>query len=627
LDATGSGIRQSGPLPGMVGSPPFRAGLSRVLAARAPRPALQGVLAFAIYLAVFIIGFALPLISNLDRPDLGQYWTDPNFYTWALRWWPYAVSHGINPLVTNQIGAPGGDNLAWATTTPSVGLLMWPVTAAFGVLVSFNLMVLLVPPVSALTAFIAARRLTGQFWPALLAGVAYGFCPFEMVHSWQGQPNLTVIALLPVLVYLVLRWWDGTLGRTGFVIWMALVMALEFYTFNEAFAEMTLVGAAALVAGLAVAGRAGWRKVARLGGLTAVAYAGALLLSLPYLLYALRHYPAALDRQRAAYSLWLVRLVLPWSDKLFGIAALIGYSNGLGRVSLDDYVGIPLLLMLLALALLAWSSRLTRLLVIVFVLVIALAAGPSLIIGGKPLFALPWGGLWSLPVARSAEPSRLIVFGYLILALALALWLAGPAASGWLRAARWGLGLLAVAAMLAGLPTTSYQAVNPLPQGYTPPAAMHPADQLPAFITNGLYRHYLSPGETVVVVTRRGNAGMLFQADAGFYFKIAGGFINASLSSPNGLPRPVELLTHATRPRDLAFLSYVRAARVGAVIVEQAWAEPWMGVFGRIGLHGTAVGGVIVYPTGVIQTPVRLVAPADERLLFPQARPSLPPVG
>jgi hypothetical protein len=612
----GPGIQQAESLPrAWTPAATLRIATSRLLAAPAPPPAVQGVLAFAVYLAVFIIGFARPLISHLGVPDIGQYWTDPNFYTWALRWWPYAVSHGINPLQTSQIGAPGGYNLAWATTTPSVSLLMWPVTAAFGVVVSFNVMLLLVPPASALAAFIAARRLTGRFWPALLAGGVYGFCPFEMVHSWQGEPNLTVIGLLPLLVYLVLLWWDGSLGRTGFVIWMAVVMALEFYTFSEAFAEMTAAGAVTLVIGLAVAGRPGWRKVARLGRLTAVAYAGALLLASPYLLYAVRHYPAALNRQQPDYSLHLARLVIPVPDKLFGIAALAGYSSRIGRASLDDYVGLPLLI-LLAFAVRAWSNRLTRLLVITFAAVIALAAGPSLIVGGKPLFPLPWGGLWSLPAARSAEPSRLIVFCYLILALGLALWLAAPAASGWARAARWGLELFAVAAMLAGLPTSAYQAVNPVPPGATASAATRPADPLPAFITDGLYRHYLRPGETVVVVTNRGNGGMLFQADAGFYFRIAGGFINASLSPPDALPVPAALLTHGTRARYQGFLNYLRIAGVGAVIVEQDWAAPWMTVFGRLGLHGTAVGGVIVYPTGASQ-PGSPLAPADGRLVFP----------
>ena len=231
-------------------------------------------------------------------PNLRQYWTDPQFYVWSLRWWPYAVSHGINPLFSHQIGAPQGYDLAWASTTPSVDLLMWPVTAAFGVLVAYNVVLLALPPVSAWAAFVAARRLTGRFWAALLAGAVYGFSPFELIHNWQGQPNLTVIVLFPLMVYLVLRWWEGSLGRIAFVGWLTVLMA---------------VGVLYVQRGLrrhdrGVGGRPPDRprgrgpdpagQVARLAGLTAIAYAGSLVLAAPYLIYALRHYQGALTRQQ-----------------------------------------------------------------------------------------------------------------------------------------------------------------------------------------------------------------------------------------------------------------------------------------------------------------------------------------
>jgi len=605
VDATGSATRQADQADSTVAPPvtpdeaaaPPGAAARRALAPRVPGPAVQGLLALAVYLAVFITGFALPLISNLSIPDLRQYWTDPNFYTWALRWWPYALSHGINPLYSNQIGAPHGYDLAWATTTPSVGVLMWPVTAAFGPVVAFNLMLLVIPPLSGLAAFAVARRLTGRFWAALLAGAVYAFSPFELVHEWQGQPNLTLLALLPLLVYLVLRWWDGTLRPAPFVAWLAVVMALEFYTFSEAFADMTVVGAAALALGFAVAGRDGWPKVARLAGLAVLGYAGAIVLALPYLAYALRHYPAALSRNRDGFSLRLIRLILPSTPKLFGISSLMNYSNHLTTANIDDYVGIPMLVMLLALAVFAWSSRVTRLVVLMFAVVVALAAGPRLMIGGRDLFPLPWGKLWSLPVARSAEPSRLMIFGYLVLAVALALWLAAPGLGRVARSARWALGLLAVAVVFADLPT-SYAAVNPDPLGFHPPASMHLANQLPPFITDGLYREYLRPGETVVVVTYRGNAGLLFQAESGFYFRIAGGFINASLTTrQDALPAEVGELDQPTPARVRQFESYLHTAGIGAVIVERAWAEPWMSIFGKLGMSATSVGGVTIYST------------------------------
>ena len=601
MDATNSGTPQSDAVPPVAASsiPAFRTLALRLPAVGIPRPAVQGLLALAIYLAVFILAAALPLISHLNVPNLRQYWTDPQFYAWSMRWWPYAVSHGINPLYSNQIGAPQGYDLAWASTTPSVDLLMWPVTAAFGVLVSYNFVLLLVPPISAWAAFAAARRLTGRFWPSLLAGAVYGFSPYELIHNWQGQPNLTVIMLFPLMVYLVLRWWDGTLKATWFVIWMTLAMAVEFYTFNEAFAEMTAVWAGGLLIGLAVAGRAAWRKVARLAGLTAIAYAGAVALAAPYLIYSLRHYQGALTRQRPAFSLQFVRLILPTSQQMFGLTpTLITDSGRIGRTGLDDYVGIPLLVVLLLLAVFAWRDRVSRLLAIGFVFMLALAAGPILVIASHSTYALPWARLWSLPIARSAEPSRFIVFLLLALAIALALWLAAPARSKLILAARWALGLLAVVAVITDTPT-SYQAISPLPPPpyYTPPASMRAVNPLPPFITQGLYRRYLHPGEIVAILTHRGNAGMLFQAAAGFYFRIDGGYINASLTPTDAIPHALTLAAHPSQAADQMLADYLRSSGVGAILVEQAWEEPWMqNLNSKLGMHGTSAGGVTVYP-------------------------------
>jgi hypothetical protein len=539
----------------------------------------------------------MPLISHLNVPNLRQYWTDVQFYAWALGWWPYAVSHGINPLFSSQIGAPHGYDLAWASTAPSVDLLMWPVTAAFGAVVSYNIVLLLIPPLSGWAAFLAARRLTGKFWPSLLAGAVYGFCPYELQHTWQGQPNLTVIALFPLMVYLVVRWWDGSMRSIWFAGWLALAMAVQFYTFNEAFAEMTAVLAGGLVIGLAVAGRAAWRKVARLAGLAAIAYAGAIVLAAPYLIYALKHYQGTLTRQQPQYSLPLIRLIVPMSQKLFGVSALIRYSNHIGDGGIENYVGIPLIVVLLLLTAFAWRNRLSLLLLVGFLFVIALAAGPNLVVTSyRHTHELPWAGLWTLPFARSAEPSRFIVFAVLVLALALALWLATPTSSRLVAVARWGLGLLAVAAIISDAPT-SYQAVQPVPPGYPLPlaAGTHPVSQLPPFVTDGLYRRYLRPGETVVILTGRGNAGMLFQAATGFYFRIAGGYINASLTPVNALPHQVTLLAHPSKVAVRMFDDYARSSGLGAIVVEQAWEEPWMNLR-KLGMNGTSVGGVTIYP-------------------------------
>ena len=139
--------------------------------------------------------------------------------------------------------------------------------------------------------------------------------------------------------------------------------------------------------------------------------------------------------------------------------------------------------------------------------------------------------------------------------------------------------------------------MNPLPQYYKPPATLHAVNQLPAFITQGLYRQYLRPGEIVVVFTARGNAGMLFQAAANFYFRIAGGYINASLTPVNALPHPATLLAHPSKEAIRMFDGYARSSGLGAIVVEQAWEEPWMNL-SKLGMRGTSVGGVTIYPMG-----------------------------
>ena len=99
-----------------------------------------------------------------------------------------------------------------------------------------------------------------------------------------------------------------------------------------------------------------------------------------------------------------------------------------------------------------------------------------------------------------------------------------------------------------------------------------------------------------MVLTERGNAGMLFQADANFYFRIAGGYINASLTPTSALPGPVADVVHPGVAADRAFAAYLRSAGVGAILLEQAWAGPWTQSLSELGMHGTPAGGVTVYP-------------------------------
>lgn len=537
---------------------------------RSPRPAVQGLLALTVYLAVYLVGYIGPLLPHLDVPLIAQTSPDPNFYVWSWQWWPYAISHGLDPLYSGQIGVPGGYDLAWTTPTAAVGVLLSPVTELFGPVVSFNLALVLAAPVSAWAAFVAARQLTGRFWAALVAGAVYGFSWYEVGQTQVGHPNLCVVMMLPLMVYLALLWRDGKLRPPTFVALLAVAMAVEFYIFNEAFFWMTVLWAALMLIGLAVARPAHRPEVVRLAELVALAWTVAMVLASPYLIYALRHAPAQFSRAQVPHALLDLRtLVIPWSR-------------------------LVLLTCPLALAVFGWASRLSRLLVLGLVLVLALAVGPKLVVGGQVRGAVPWAAFWRLPFAVSSEPVRFLIFAYLLLAMIVAVWLGMPARNRLLLAARWILGLVVVAGIVANAPYIS--------RGYAiaaghAAAASRPSYVLPSFLTSGIYRDYLRPGETVVVVSDRGNAGMLFQAYTNFYMRLSGGFINATFTAPNALPAPVAALQRPTPVREREFLAYTRKAGVRAVIIEDAWAANWMSIFSRMGLDSIHVGGVTVYRT------------------------------
>jgi hypothetical protein len=293
-----------------------------------------------------------------------------------------------------------------------------------------------------------------------------------------------------------------------------------------------------------------------------------VLLASPYLIYMLRNVPAKFARVQPPPSLDLRDLVTPWP-------------------------GIVLLVIAAALAVFAWTSRLTRLLVIGFALIVALAVGPVLVIDGRARVHVPWEQLWHLPLAADSWPVRLITFANLLLAMIVALWLAAPDRNRLRLASRWILGLVAIGGIVAHLAAGSPDSAIP----HTTATIRPTQAPLPAFFTSGEYRDYLRPGETVVVVSDRGNAGLLFQAYTNFYMRLSGGYINLAFTNPSALPAPVQALQHPTAARERQFLAYARQAGVGAVIVERTWEAPWMNVFSQMRLESTAVGGVIIYRT------------------------------
>ena len=546
-------------------------------------PVVQGGLAFVLYLVTWLTTGFRPIVTNITQMMLRPASPDPNFSVWSLRWWPYAVGHGLNPLYTHALMAPAGHSLAWVTTVPALALLASPLTVTAGPVISFNVLASLALPLSAWAAFVLCRRLTGKFWAGLAGGAVYGFSAFETYHSAFGHLNLSYSLLLPVLGYLAVIWCRGSISAPWFVVIAAVTMAVQFYLFIETFADLTAILLIALVVGFAVAGRPGRPIVARLAKFLGIAWVIAIAAALPYLVVALNTRP---PRSFRPIGTDLASLVIPGVSRTFGIGWLGRAAAGPQPLSAASYVGVPILVLVVLLAVTGWRSGLVRAVCCLVPVFIAASLGPVLQVDGRDHGKLPWARLYDLPLVRNSIPVRLMEFAYLALAVAVALWLAGPAGQlRWARWARWPLAVLVVAVIAAD----SY-----------PVTVKHHGGEVPAFISSGQYRQHLTPGEIVVVVSRVGDAGLLWQAQAGFFMRIVGGYINqgydrGKLRHPTGIPLPLRGLEPATPQSSRIFDRFVTAHHVGAILVDTARKPAWADVFRKLGLAGQTVGGVTVY--------------------------------
>jgi hypothetical protein len=157
---------------------------------------------------------------------------DPGLIQWWLAYIPHAIWHGQNPLVSHLLFAPGGVSAVQNSSMILPAVVFAPVTRIWGAATTFNLIVLLAPPLTSFTGWLWLRRHAGPvaaFVGALTLGFTVGSLHSETVH-----PFLTLLALIPLLLIVLERslagegrWWVNAL-------WLGVLVAAQALTGAEA---------------------------------------------------------------------------------------------------------------------------------------------------------------------------------------------------------------------------------------------------------------------------------------------------------------------------------------------------------------------------------------------------------
>ncbi len=560
MEATSAGSTQTRPVtPGRAASPPREGGRWR--------PSLSAR-ALGLYTLLSVALFGVPvLIGNPARTIIANDQIDSSLFMWFFAWWPHALGHGLNPFVTHLMFVPEGFNLQWTTSMPGPSVALAPITLAFSPAVTWNVIQLLSPALSAWTAFLLCRYVTDKTWPALIGGYLFGFSPYMLAHL-TGGPFLALVPLLPVLVLLVLRRLDGTDSPRRFVITMTLALTAQFLISTEVLASTALFGLIALMAAYALFAEQR-RALAAVAGLLLVALAATMVLVSPFLYFFFfgRHYPPI----GTAFSADLLSLVKPPD---FLELAQYHQPRGVFLGSGESYLGVPLLVLV---GVFLWQHRRSRsawLAVICLFLAAVASLGGVLAVDGRSTgIWLPWRLFAHLPVLRYAIPIRFAVYAVLPAALIVTTWLAR---GGVLR---WALGALTV---LSVVPNVG----NPV---------WHVKIADPPFFARGTYRAYLKPNDHVITVPPLGPSER-WQANSGFRFALAGGYAGAYPASYLRFPTWNTLLTGTLTPDYASQLRrFIADKAVTAIVVDKRYPGPWGKLFGSLGIPPLDTGGVLLY--------------------------------
>lgn len=204
---------------------------------------------------------------------------DLDLLVWIVAWVAHALRTQPAALFQGNIFHPAPDTLASSEHLLGLAPIAAPVFWASGnAILAYNVTVLVVVWIAALTTFALVRAWTASSAAALLAGAAFGLAPL-VTGSWV-RLHVSAVQLFPLL--LLLAWRTARDGRPRDLVLLAALTWLQILAGAYVSFELAAMMLAFVPALLLTARRGGRSGVAPLVALAAGALAAAPV-ALPYL--------------------------------------------------------------------------------------------------------------------------------------------------------------------------------------------------------------------------------------------------------------------------------------------------------------------------------------------------------
>jgi hypothetical protein len=190
----------------------------------AASPAVRQLALLACYLAAGI-AVTWPRATWLAEGKLPAT-RDGGSYVWDFWWMLHQVEHLGDPWFTRSIATPAGAELGYHALMPLEGLVMTPVTLAFGPSASYNVLSLILPGLFCYVMYRAARLWLRTQAGAIAAG---GFFGLSSMLTWQAWYLLNVavgLLFLPLALEAAVRLRRRPGPRQAVILGLVLAAAL-----------------------------------------------------------------------------------------------------------------------------------------------------------------------------------------------------------------------------------------------------------------------------------------------------------------------------------------------------------------------------------------------------------------
>jgi len=450
---------------------------------------------------------------------------------------------------------------------------------------AFTVATLAGPALGAFAAFLLCYELTDHYCPSLIGGWLFGFSSYE-IGQLCGHLQLDFVACVPALLWLgVLRYKDR-ISRRLFLFASGIILTVQFGTSTELFATTTFFGyiAFTLIYLLRAADTGRLAGVCKELVWSYVLCAGIVS---PYLYYTAKEFASVpvLLQPRDVYVADVLNYVVPTPITYIGQPWAASISKTFTGNDLENgaYLGLPLLIIIAAFAVTFRRRHWAQFLLGMDFLLVLCSCGPYLHLMGRSLLPMPWWLGEKLPLLNQALPARFSLFVALVTTIMVAFWLAalngGPAIGGY---------LLAAVSVLTLLPNLSGK-----------PACWFTELRVPAFFAHGDYKRVLKPGENVVVLPYGylGKDSMLWQAESGMYFRMAGGYVGPYTPATFAGWRIVQMF-YAGKPSpgyEDSLAAFCRTHEVEAIVLAENTAKAWDLPLHELGWKRQQFGDTVTY--------------------------------